>query len=278
MINLIEANLLKTLEIYPESTVKDSMTYSLMSGGKRIRPRLLLSLLNDLGGDMNQGLYPGCALEMIHTYSLVHDDLPAMDDDDMRRHKPTNHKVFGEAMAILGGDGLLTAAFTTLAQSDLNSDIKASCMEILARNAGSLGMILGQEYDIKNEIHNLDALIACYELKTGCLFASALEMATVIAGQPEKQTNAHDLGFKLGVCFQFQDDLLEVTKTSEEIGKSVQSDADREKVTIVSLLGLEKAQELTQSYFNDIESLLLKLELKDSYLKDLIEEMMIRNL
>lgn len=279
MIRELDAVLTTIMDYYPiNSIVREAMTYSLMSGGKRLRPQLLLAMLSDFEMDYKKGLYPACALEMIHTYSLVHDDLPAMDDDDVRRFKPTNHKVFGEGVAILAGDGLLTGAFTALSQSQLDSDTKAMCLEILARNAGAIGMILGQELDIHDRIDHIDDLIACYQLKTGCLFAAAFEMATVIAGKATYQHLAHDLGYTLGVAFQFQDDLLEVTKSSEEIGKSNLSDADRNKTTVVSLLGIEGAQDLTETYFVRIKDLLAEMKIENGNLKIIIDEMMSREL
>ncbi|QIK70056.1 polyprenyl synthetase family protein [Erysipelothrix sp. HDW6C] len=274
----IEKHLRTLVETYGQTTVKDAMSYSLLSGGKRIRPRLVLTLLHDLGGTPEKGMDAACAIEMIHTYSLVHDDLPAMDNDDFRRFKPTNHKVYGEGMAILAGDGLLTGAFTTIANAPLDALEKAQCIEILARNAGALGMILGQELDIDDNISNIDGLIRCYELKTGCLFSAALEMATVIAGRQDLQSIAFELGQRLGVAFQFQDDLLEATKSSEEIGKSSQSDTDRSKATIVSILGLIQAQKVTAELFIKIKSLLDQLPLTDTQLEALIAEMVDRNL
>ncbi len=276
---MIESRLRELVQEYGNTTVQDAMSYSLLSGGKRVRPRLLLSLLADYGIDLHHGLNQACALEMVHTYSLVHDDLPAMDNDDFRRFKPTNHKVYGEGMAILAGDGLLTAAFTTLAEADtVSPTIQMKTVEILARNAGAHGMILGQELDIVDNIDSVEALIQCYEMKTGCLFAAALEMAAVIAGKDDLQDTARTLGLKLGVAFQYQDDILEVTKTSDEIGKSHLSDGEREKSTIVTLLGLKRAQNATEGLFKEIKVLLDRLDLKGTELQKLIEEMIERDL
>lgn len=276
---MIESRLRELVQEYGNTTVQDAMSYSLLSGGKRVRPRLLLSLLADYGIDLDHGLNQACALEMVHTYSLVHDDLPAMDNDDFRRFKPTNHKVYGEGMAILAGDGLLTAAFTTLAKADtVSATIQMKTVEILARNAGAHGMILGQELDIVDNIDSVEALIQCYEMKTGCLFAAALEMAAVIAGKDDLQDTARTLGLKLGVVFQYQDDILEVTKTSDEIGKSHLSDGEREKSTIVTLLGLKRAQNATEGLFKEIKVLLDRLDLNGTELQKLIEEMIARDL
>ena len=276
---MIESRLRELVQEYGNTTVQDAMSYSLLSGGKRVRPRLLLCLLADYGIDLDRGLNQACALEMVHTYSLVHDDLPAMDNDDFRRFKPTNHKVYGEGMAILAGDGLLTAAFTTLAKADtVSATVQMKTVEILARNAGAHGMILGQELDIVDNIDSVEALIQCYEMKTGCLFAAALEMAAVIAGKDDLQDTARTLGLKLGVAFQYQDDILEVTKTSDEIGKSHLSDGEREKSTIVTLLGLKRAQNATEGLFKEIKVLLDRLDLNGTELQKLIEEMIARDL
>lgn len=250
MIDLIENSIEASLMSY-KGTVKDAMAYSLISTGKRTRPKMLLTLLEDLNVDVHLGLHAAVALEMIHTYSLVHDDLPAMDNDDFRRHKPTNHKVFGENMAILAGDGLLTASMNEILKSKLKPEIVVSLIEILSRNAGAQGMILGQEIDIKNEFNTFEELTLSYQLKTGCLFASALEMAVVIADKPELQNSMRDLAYRIGIAFQYQDDILEIENGFELMGKSGESDSLKEKKTIVSFLGIDEANKLTKSMFED---------------------------
>lgn len=277
MKDLINQNLQQTMDLIPNSIVKEAMSYSLLGGGKRLRSQLLLSLLQDYGIELEKGLPFASSLEMIHTYSLVHDDLPSMDNDDYRRHRLTNHKVYGEGMAILAGDALLTYAFQNCLQSSLPDATVLSCVEILSRNAGVYGMVLGQELDIDNKMKTLDDLIISYEHKTGKLFSAAFEMAVVIANKNDKQELASNLGLKLGVLFQVQDDLLEYTKSFEEIGKDVKSDVSEDKVTVVTLLGLEEASrykdKLVQSFYDDLE---LLGHTGDS-LKTLIEEIVKRD-
>ncbi len=245
-------NALKTHIDEKGSVIKEAMNYSLLAGGKRIRPMMMLALVNDLMGDSNQAYPAAIALEMIHTYSLVHDDLPAMDNDDYRRHKPTNHKVYGEGFAILAGDALLNDAFMSVIQSDLEADLKVKLLEVLGRNAGPDGMILGQEVDIANAFETLEDLEQAYLLKTGCLFAAALESATLIANREDLQEAAKHLGYQLGIYFQYQDDILEYTSDFEHLGKVLGSDEEQEKKTIVTFLGLEEAQKVTETLFNKI--------------------------
>lgn len=255
---------------FGNSQTSASMKYSLLGGGKRIRPHLLCDLLIDFEINPSLGYEAAAALEMIHTYSLVHDDLPAMDDDDYRRHRYTNHKVFGEAQAILGGDALLTSAFTVIATSTYSDQQKSKLVEILARNAGAVGMILGQEKDMDNVIDSLADLDACYALKTGCLLAAALEMACVIANQDAVQSIARDLGMNLGIVYQYQDDVLEATTQFETLGKSNSSDLNRDKATVVSLLGLDAALARIDMLFNTIDDLLKQLPLTGHHLQKLI--------
>lgn len=272
MINDLTSALQKSVKEKYE--VYSAMEYSLLSGGKRVRPMMLLNFIKDLDNDYKLGIHAAVALEMIHTYSLIHDDLPAMDNDDYRRHRLTNHKVYGEGMAILAGDGLLTLAFAELIK--LDSSVIPDCVEILSRNAGPLGMILGQELDIKDEFDDLESLTYAYQLKTGCLFAAALEMATVIAGRKDIQDKAREIGYKLGIVFQYQDDILESTKSFEEIGKSSESDLARSKNTIVGFMGVDKAKETTDALFVEIRSLIQDLVGKNSNLEVMVDEMFVR--
>src|SRR5690625_3046867 len=182
---------------------------------------MLLYLVKDLGYELDKkSYYAAMSVEAIHTYSLIHDDLPALDNDDLRRFKPTNHIVYGEDMAILAGDGLLTLGFELLAEANLD----ARFFEVMARNFGISGMILGQELDILDEISNLDALLNTYSLKTGCLFSSALEMAVLLADKEHLLEEVKEIGQLLGIVFQIQDDLLEVKSSEDMIGKSTTSD------------------------------------------------------
>lgn len=274
MIETLNTLLKNELDERLPSTVVEAMGYSLLSDGKRVRPLLLLNLLKDYGIEDIKGYYAAAAIECIHTYSLVHDDLPALDNDDFRRFKPTNHKVYGEDMAILAGDGLLTMAFSLLAKGQLDYRFT----EILSRNAGVKGMILGQEIDIKDDITSLDELRESYELKTGALFSSSLEMASLIAKDDKNQANVSEIAKLLGIAFQFQDDLLEIEKTQEEIGKSSQSDTDRDIKTITSFLSLEDSKTLIDDIFADIDQRIDALNLKDNNLKNYISNLRNRKL
>lgn len=271
MILQIEERLRDIAASNGQSTVSEAIEYSLLSGGKRLRPNMLLGFLSDLGGDVSLGLDAACALEMIHTYSLVHDDLPAMDDDDFRRFKPTNHKVYGEGMAILAGDGLLTQSFSVISNSNLDDAKKIACIQVLSQCAGTHGMILGQEIDTADNIRSIDDLIQCYELKTGKLFAAALEMAVIIAGKDHQRDIAHKIGLDLGIAFQYQDDLLEAKEDFETIGKSNKSDLDRNKHTVVSLLGLKEAEIETERIYQSIRQQVQNFELQSNKLLNLIE-------
>lgn len=274
MIDRLNELIEKELNELKPSKVVDAMEYSLLSGGKRMRPHLLLSLVSDFGVVSEEAYYAAFALECIHTYSLIHDDLPALDNDDMRRFKPTNHKVYGEDIAILAGDGLLTLAFSLLAKAKLDYRF----VEILGRNAGVQGMILGQEYDILNEIKSLEDLETCYKLKTGALFATSFEMAVLLAGHDEHLELAKELGYTLGIAFQFQDDLLEVLGSEKTIGKSTQSDAERNKFTITSYLSIEKSQTYIQSLFNNVDAMIAQMNLDNNNLETLINNMLVRSL
>ncbi|MDD9149305.1 polyprenyl synthetase family protein [Sporolactobacillus sp. CQH2019] len=226
--------------------LKESMLYSLTAGGKRIRPILLFAALDTLGKEEDLGLSTAVALEMIHTYSLIHDDLPAMDNDDLRRGKPTNHKMFGEATAILAGDGLLTVAFQIVASDPiLDGEVRSRLVALLAGAAGPEGMVGGQEDDLEAEEKTLTLgqLMSVHGRKTGRLVRFPLEAAAVIAGATEQQT--HSLaGYAdhLGLAFQIGDDILDITGNEDELGKPVGSDLDNHKNTYVSLLKLEGAK------------------------------------
>lgn len=272
MIKVFETALKENLDSLQDSLVKESVAYSLLSPGKRLRPRLLLSLLEDLTGSYEQGMYAAIALEMVHNYSLVHDDLPAMDNDDYRRHRLTNHKVYGEGVAILAGDALLTYAFETMVKTKAEPSLVLTCVDVLAKTAGAQGMILGQELDILNEMNDLDSLFESYRYKTGKLFSAAFEMAVILAGKQEYQAQAQDLGDLLGVYFQVQDDILEHTQSFEMIGKKIDSDQQEGKVTVVSLLGLEKAKALSNELAIEFKEKMTALPLQTQHCMALINE------
>ena len=246
-----------------EGVLIDAMRYSLEAGGKRVRPRLVLEFARLCGGSEEAALPFACAVEMIHTYSLIHDDLPCMDDDDLRRGKPSNHKVYGEDIALLAGDALLTLAFETLADdktAELAGDRACRlAAKTLARYAGAVGMVGGQVIDLKSENTNapLEVLREMDEKKTACLIQAACELGCIAANAgADKRRAAALYGESIGVTFQIQDDILDQTSSDEELGKPVGSDNENSKSTYVSLLGIEKCRALVDELTNQaIEAL-----------------------
>lgn len=243
---VIEPALVKYLDAASrEDAVAGAMGYSLTAGGKRIRPALTLAFCRACGGDWEKALPLACALEMIHTYSLIHDDLPCMDNDDMRRGKPSCHKAFGEDTALLAGDGLLTAAFQTILSADLPAETIRQAGLVLARAAGPAGMIGGQVMDLANEGRAVDAarLRETDMLKTGALIRAAAAMGCIAAGAPEELRKAADrYAADIGLAFQIVDDILDMVGDPAALGKAVGSDAANDKSTYVTLLGLEGAK------------------------------------
>lgn len=243
---LIEQEMTAFIEKYTTNAyLKESMLYSIQSGGKRLRPLLLLAVVSSFGKDLEKkDFQTAAALEMIHTYSLIHDDLPAMDDDDLRRGKPTNHKIYGEAHAILAGDGLLTAAIQLLALSQLAMDEKVLLIQLLTKAAGTEGMVSGQAGDLQGETRSLtlDELIEVHERKTGALIEFALLAGGILAEQTDTiVTLLGDFAEHLGLAFQIRDDLLDVTSSEEELGKQVGRDETLNKSTYPGLLGIDGA-------------------------------------
>lgn len=234
---------------YGEPVVCEAMKYSLGIGGKRIRPVLLLEFCRVCGGDVQKALPFAVALEMIHTYSLIHDDLPCMDDDDMRRGMPSCHIRYGEEYALLAGDGLLTRAFGVIAQSDLAKENPACAVEavsLLSDLSGVEGMIGGQTVDLKNEGKraSIETLETMDRLKTGALIVCAARLGCLAAGADEVKTKAAvTFCEKIGHAFQIVDDILDVVGDEKELGKPIGSDGESNKSTYVSLLGLEKSRE-----------------------------------
>ncbi|MGN0998236.1 MAG: polyprenyl synthetase family protein [Faecousia sp.] len=241
----------------PQKQLYDAMEYSLLAGGKRLRPIFAFEFCRLCGEDWKKAAPFAAAVEMIHTYSLIHDDLPAMDNDDFRRGRPTNHKVYGEAMAILAGDALLTDAFAVASTADLQGRDMADAIGVLAECAGSLGMVGGQVLDILSEQRELseEEVIAIQSRKTGALINAACVLGVMAAGGSEEQIAAAG-GFAgaLGLAFQIRDDMLDVIGTQEEMGKGVGT--DEHKNTFVRLYGLEKCEELVQKYTNTAIDLL----------------------
>ena len=245
----------------PQKIIFDSMKYSLEAGGKRIRPVLLLETIKMMGGNCSAGIPFACAVEYIHTYSLIHDDLPAMDDDDLRRGKPTNHKVFGEAVAILAGDGLLNSAFEIMSGEILKNNCVGSvkAMNVIASCAGVNGMIAGQIVDIESEGRSIsyEDLRYLHSKKTGALIKASVMAGAYIAGANEEELKAVErYSENIGLAFQITDDILDVTGNTSELGKNTGSDIQNDKSTYVSLFGIEKARLLAQDCLKDaVESL-----------------------
>jgi geranylgeranyl diphosphate synthase type II len=238
----------------PPTTLHESMRYSLFAGGKRVRPILAIAAAEAVGSVPAAILPVACSLELIHTYSLIHDDLPSMDNDDFRRGKPTNHKVYGEAMAILAGDALLTMAFELCGRPDLMSDCEPArqvrLIHELAYGSGHVGMVGGQVLDIQAENKDIDlpTLQAIHKHKTGMLIRAAVRMGAITAGAtPTQLENLTGYAEDVGLAFQIADDVLNVTGTREELGKNPNTDAQRGKKTYPAFYGVEGAKALADT-------------------------------
>ena len=284
-ISLVEENLRKYNAHSPETEAQkdliEAMNYSLEAGGKRIRPVLVYTFCNALGGDTGNAAAPAAAIEMIHTFSLIHDDLPAMDDDDYRRGRLSCHKAHGEAMAILAGDALSVLPFGLIADDDkLSPEQKIRIISELARAVGKNGMIGGQVIDMQNEQRNdVDEanLRNMYRHKTGELISVSCIMGCICAGCTDSTVigAAKEYGYKLGLAFQIIDDILDVTSTTEELGKPVGSDEEENKTTFVTLYGVEKAQEIAGNITDEAMRCLEKFE-DNSFLRQLTEMLLKR--
>ncbi len=257
-------------KIYPQTdniagVLYEAERYSLLSGGKRIRAALVLECCRLLGGRQESALPFACAIEMVHTYSLIHDDLPCMDNDDLRRGKPTNHKVFGEAYATLAGDGLLTDAFAVCAMNPhVTGDCAAAAVALLSGAAGSYGMIKGQVIDIYGESHELSEseLVELHMGKTGAMICASAQLGALAAGYAPNDAMTEKLtafAQKIGLVFQIIDDILDVTSTNEVLGKSIGSDKDKNKTTFMSFFTVDDAytyaQKLTEEAISDISEI-----------------------
>jgi len=225
----------------PYGKLYDAIRYSLLSGGKRIRPVLTLEFARLGGTDWHLALPYACALELVHTYSLIHDDLPCMDDDDLRRGKPTNHKVYGEALAILAGDALQPEAFRLIAQAPMMSaENRLEAIQVLCRACGADGMVAGQVLDTVCEVKDEDGLRELNRLKTGVMISAAVELGCVVAKMPTTmRMQALEYAAQLGLAFQIQDDILDVTGDEAVFGKPIGSDQEEGKITFVDLKGVE---------------------------------------
>lgn len=243
-----------------QDEVVSAMKYSLTNGGKRLRPVLALEFCKACGGDRHDALEGACAVEFVHTYSLIHDDLPCMDNDDFRRGKPSCHKEFSEEIALLAGDGLLTHAFQIISDSDMNAEAKAKAVSLLAENAGVGGMLGGQVLDLKYEVGDptVRELLTIHKMKTGALIAAACIMGCIAAGADSaKIAAASKFAYYIGIAFQIKDDILDVVGSADKLGKPVGSDAENNKTTYVTKVGLTKAQSdvelLTQKGLKQLE-------------------------
>ncbi len=253
-IDLAESALQKYMQVTenPQKKIYEAEKYSLMAGGKRLRPVIMMMTAKMCGMNPEKVIPFAAAIEMIHTYSLIHDDLPAMDNDDLRRGKPTNHKVFGEAMAILAGDALLTKAFETAAScDDIDSKLVIRAISVLSESAGDNGMIGGQVVDIESRNEDEELLKYLHSLKTGALIKASGVIGAILAGARDDEIAAvESFCGNLGIAFQIQDDILDVVGTEAELGKPIGSDAENEKSTYVTLFGVEKAEKMAEEYTN----------------------------
>ena len=257
----------------PQQKLFSSMRYSLLAGGKRLRPLLVLEFCRLCCGDIQKAMPFAAAVEMVHTYSLIHDDIPCMDNDDYRRGNPTNHKVYGEAVAILAGDGLLTAAFSYLAKADIPAEWKVKAVSVLSECAGELGMVGGQILDIESESRQCTAsdVLNIQSRKTGALIRSACLLGILAAqGSDDQIAAAVTFADNLGLAFQIRDDMLDVIGDAKELGKAVGTDAV--KNTFVQLYGIEKCNELVEEHTDRAIAALSVFE-DSGYLKYLAESL-----
>jgi len=263
----------------PQKQLFEAMRYSLLAGGKRIRPVLVLEFCRVCGGDPDHALDLACALEMIHTSSLIHDDLPCMDNDDMRRGQPSCHKKFSENTALLAGDALEAYAFEVAAGADLPAKAVVEAVKLLAKATGPYGMLGGQVMDVENESRDdvaLDRLEATHQKKTGALIRVACELGCIAAGaSKELRKAAVGYGKYLGLAFQVCDDILDVTGNELLLGKPVGSDEEEEKATYVTLLGLDGAKNTAKDYTDQAYQALEAFEEND-FLRDLTESLLTR--
>lgn len=268
-----------------EKSIYSAMRYSLLAGGKRLRPVLSLAVCEMLGGNLDEVLPFACAIEMIHTYSLIHDDLPAMDNDDYRRGKPTNHKVYGEALAILAGDGLLNMAFELMLDSTSsncnNIENKVKAMAYIAKSSGVRGMIGGQVVDIESENTevSIESLEYMHRHKTGALIKAPVISSAIICGASDEDLQSlENYAEGIGLAFQIKDDILDVEGSSEKLGKKVGSDISNKKTTYVNLYGLEKSTQMLKRTTEESIKSIKKFGTKAAFLRELAEYLVIREL
>jgi geranylgeranyl diphosphate synthase type II len=267
---------------YP-GVLYDSMRYSLFAGGKRLRPVLTLATVEALGGDVEAALPIACTLEMVHTYSLIHDDLPAMDNDDIRRGKPTNHKMFDEATAILAGDALLTQAFQVLGTLKMpgREAVLLRIVGELATASGSVGMVAGQMADIENEGRKAtpEMLAFIHAHKTGALLTAAVRIGAIFADATEEELQVlTTYAQRIGLAFQIVDDILDVVGEAEKLGKAVGADAALEKSTYPSLYGLEESRRTVQRLTDEAHQALNSIRLQNDRLHQIADWLVNRDM
>lgn len=257
--------------------IYDAINYSLMAGGKRVRPIITTAVYEMLGGKAEDIKHLACAVEFIHTYSLIHDDLPCMDNDDLRRGKPTNHKVYGESLALLTGDSLLNYAFETALKSNISSENLIKCISILGKYSGTEGMIGGQVIDIHGASSS-NELIKMHEMKTAALICAAAGMGAKAANVTDDEYDKIiEFAKSLGMAFQIKDDILDITADEAVLGKTVGSDRDKGKCTYVNLYGMDGSLEMLNEY---TQNAILSLEIfgeKAEFLRDLCEYLLKRD-
>lgn len=258
----------------PYGRLQEAMRYSLLSGGKRIRPVLTLELARLGGIDWHLALPYACALELVHTYSLIHDDLPCMDDDDLRRGKPTCHKAYGETLAVLAGDALQPEAFRLIAEAPcMSAESRVKAIRVLSHAAGADGMVAGQVIDTLCGVSTQQELTGMYRLKTGVMISAAAELGCVASGMPATmRQQAIAFADELGLAFQIRDDMLDVIGNADEFGKPIGSDKDEGKVTYVDLLGLDDCGKLIHELTEQAVSAVSDLD-RDGFLTALAESL-----
>ena len=279
----IEAALEKCFRLpenLPQAGLAEAMRYSLLAGGKRIRPMLVLEFCRIAGGNMEMAMPVACAIEMLHTYSLIHDDLPCMDNDALRRGKPTNHVVYGECTATLAGDTLQAEAFGTILRSDLPAERRAACAGILADAVGLDGMCCGQYLDMIWEGRDLteQELTDINSRKTGALLAAACQMGVAAAGGSQRMLDsAGHFGAALGMAFQIRDDMLDVLSTEEELGKPIGSDVQEHKNTYMVLLGKDGCEKTVQKITKSAKEILKEGFEDTTFLEELADALSVRD-
>lgn len=267
-------------ETLPQHRLLEAMRYSLLAGGKRVRPVLVLAFCAACGGEPETALPAAIAVEMLHTYSLIHDDLPCMDNDTLRRGKPTNHVVFGECTATLAGDALQAEAFGTILRAKLPAEVRADCARALADAAGVDGICGGQELDMEGNGKTLseDELIDLQARKTGSLLSAACLMGAIVGGANAKQREAAQVyGAAIGAAFQIRDDMLDELSTTEELGKSIGSDKREEKATFMSLYGEEKCRKMIAHLTENAKSTVREVFPEPQFLADFADTLAARS-